>query len=73
MHHCVALPWDTKTGSPPAAGRVRAAAGRVFAVIGEQGAGVEGAQLCWRAARRRRFVLDRSRPLIRLAPGPLAG
>jgi hypothetical protein len=21
MHHCVALPWNTKTGSPPAAGR----------------------------------------------------
>src|SRR5258708_24903657 len=27
MLHCVALPWDTKTGSPPGAGRVRAAAG----------------------------------------------
>jgi len=28
MLHCVALPWDVKTGSPPAAGVVRVAVGR---------------------------------------------
>ena len=28
MGHCVALPWDAKTGSPPAAGVVRVAGGR---------------------------------------------
>jgi hypothetical protein len=34
---------------------------------------VEGAQLCWRAVRRHRLAMDRSRPLIRLLPEPHAG
>ena len=39
MHHCVALPWDTETGSLPAVGLVLVADGWVFAVIGERRAG----------------------------------
>ena len=35
--------------------------------------GAEGAQLCWRAARRHRFRLDRSRPCLSLVPEPPAG
>jgi hypothetical protein len=35
--------------------------------------GAEGAQLCWRAARRHRFRLDRSRPCLSLVPEPFAG
>ncbi len=46
MLHCVALPWDTKAGSPPAAGVVRVAGGWGLAVIGQ-----------WRAGGRRRVVL----------------
>jgi len=30
MRHCVALPWDAKTGSPPVAGVVRVAGWRGF-------------------------------------------
>jgi hypothetical protein len=36
-------------------------------------ADVEGAQLCWRAVRRHRLAMDRSRPLMRLLPEPHAG
>ena len=46
MHHCVALPWGTETGCPPAVGLVRSPAAGVFAVAGGAAGGVEGAQLC---------------------------
>jgi len=71
-HAPLAQPWDPKTGS------------RAAGVCGSQAAGVfgggrlaagwaEGAQLCWRAVRRHRLAMDRSRPLIRLLPEPHAG
>lgn len=45
MHHCVALPWNTKTGSLPRPAGCGPASAGVFAVIGGGGR-VEGAQLC---------------------------
>ena len=69
-----ALPWGCDNWVPSRRGRVRAAGGWGLVAGGRAGGGeVEGAQLCWRAARRRRFALDRSRPEVRLAPGPHAG
>ena len=62
------------TGSPRAGGGCGPQAAGVFWwVTGLAAAGAEGAQLCWRAACRRRFGLDRSRPEVRLAQGPHAG
>jgi hypothetical protein len=58
MPHCVALPWDTKTGFPPAAGVVRVAGGW---------------GLCGDRARReggRRTVVPACRPSSPLALGP---
>src|SRR5438552_99324 len=61
------------TGFPRAAGGVESAGGwGLQGGKGLAGGGTEGAQLCWRAARRRRFALGRLRPEVRLAPGPLA-
>ena len=52
-----------------------AGSGRLGSCGGDRavGGGAEGAQLCWRAVRRRRYALDRSRPEVRLALGPRAG
>ena len=73
MRHCVALPWDAENWVPPAVGGVRVAGGRGLCGGRVAAGGAEDAQLCWRAARRRRLRLDRSRPLQRLALEPLAG
>jgi hypothetical protein len=58
---------------PPAVGAVWATVGRGFRDDLAAAAGVEGAQLCWRAVRRRRLPMDRLRPRLRLAAEPLAG
>src|SRR5213592_4338661 len=57
---------------PPSAGAGWRAAG-VFRRDRAAAGGAEGAQLCWRAARRHRFRLDRSRPCLSLVPEPLPG
>jgi hypothetical protein len=64
---------EMKTGIPPVAGGVRAGGGWGLCLVLQAAGGVEGALLCWCAARRHRERLDRLWPRLRLVLEPLAG
>jgi hypothetical protein len=72
IRHCVALPWEMKTGSlPPLGGCGQAEAG-VFALFCRRRASWK-VHCCWCAVRRHRERLDRLWPRLRLVLEPLAG
>ncbi len=72
MRHFVALPWGRKLGPSR---RWRGAGLRWLGSFRRSVTAVraEGAQWCWRAVRRHRVPLDRSRPYFRLVLELLAG